>query len=557
MSIKKPPILIISLLLFIGCGSTQGTVQSPTNTPQIVVQAVDTIAPTASPTDTIEATVDPVVEPIEPTENPIPVADESGGDEGNNAIADDIDSAPDSADEVVRPDGWTEESHSKSADPNYDVVFPDDQVNTVTITVSPDVWQAMIDDMTALYGEAGGVGGRGGQAGGRPGGGRPEGGGGPPPGGGQAGGRPEGGPPGGGPGLEGAVDNPVWVSAESIQFDDLTWQNVGIRFKGNSSLRDAWQSGSIKLPFKLDFDRYEDDYPAIDNQRFYGFNQLTLSNNAKDNSFMRQVVASEIMQDAGVYAPHSSFYQVQLDHGEGVIDLGLYAMVEVVDDTVIETQFSDDDGNVYKPEGYGSSFAVGTFSEIDFDKETNQKDADYSDILALYDALHAETRTTDPVAWRSGIEAVLDVDSFLNWLAVNTLIQNWDTYGVAYHNYFLYNNPETDLLTWIAWDLNEALAGNRRAVPSLSQDEVSDQWPLIRYFLDDEIYAARYTDYVEAVSTSVFTPEQMDERYTTLSTMISPYITTEISETAFESAVSELITHTSSRQTAAQAFLAR
>jgi spore coat protein CotH len=61
------------------------------------------------------------------------------------------------------------------------------------------------------------------------------------------------------------------------------------------------------------------------------------------------------------------------------------------------------------------------------------------------------------------------------------------------HNYFLYADPETDQLTWIPWDNNHALFGmGMRGALSLSLDEVTEQWPLIRYLLDDPIYHAQY-----------------------------------------------------------------
>ena len=41
---------------------------------------------------------------------------------------------------------------------------------------------------------------------------------------------------------------------------------------------------SYKLPFKLDFDEFEDTYPEIDDQRFYGFKQLSFSSNCSDPS---------------------------------------------------------------------------------------------------------------------------------------------------------------------------------------------------------------------------------------------------------------------------------
>jgi len=46
-------------------------------------------------------------------------------------------------------------SHSNKADPDYSVVFPDTLVNTLTITISPDNWEKMLNNMTELYGEFG------------------------------------------------------------------------------------------------------------------------------------------------------------------------------------------------------------------------------------------------------------------------------------------------------------------------------------------------------------------------------------------------------------------
>lgn len=77
------------------------------------------------------------------------------------------------------------------------------------------------------------------------------------------------------------IDDPMWVEA-AITVNGITWNHVGIRYKGNSSLRSAVSSGNNKLSFKLDFDEFEDDYPETKNQRFYGFKQLNLNNNFSD-----------------------------------------------------------------------------------------------------------------------------------------------------------------------------------------------------------------------------------------------------------------------------------
>jgi len=46
-------------------------------------------------------------------------------------------------------------AHSSKADPDYEVVFPVDRVNVMTITISPEHWIEMYENMTELDGEFG------------------------------------------------------------------------------------------------------------------------------------------------------------------------------------------------------------------------------------------------------------------------------------------------------------------------------------------------------------------------------------------------------------------
>ena len=531
-------LILLAAFLVVSCNSQDDQTDSPTVAPTALSAAVESTS--AGQTTTVAA------------ESSAPAAETAD------------------TDEVARPEGWDDATHSKSTDPDYATVFPDDEVNRLDITISAEDWAAMMADMTNLYGAQGSstaAAGRGG-GGARPAGGQPAGAapggdlpaGVPPVGDLPAGAAPGGGGQigrgGGGAGLEASTDNPIWV-ASTVEFEGDVWTNVGIRFKGNSSLRDSWSSSSLKMPLKLDFDEFEDEYPEIDNQRFYGFKQLSLSSNYRDNSLMRETVAYDVFEEMGVITPQTAFYEVYVDYGEGPVYFGLYTMVEVVDDTVIQTNFDDDSGNVYKPENRGSSFAAGTFNEADFDKETNADEADYSDILALYDVLASDQRLTDPAAWRTDLEAVFDVDTFLRWLATNTVIQNWDTYGVAYHNYYLYTNPTTGQITWIPWDNNESLksAGGVGNILSLGLEEVGANWPLINYLVADDVYHAQYVDYVEQVAESAFNPDSMEATYQALFDLIRPYAVKEVNATAFDTAVADLINHADSRYAAVQSFL--
>lgn len=361
-------------------------------------------------------------------------------------------------------------------------------------------------------------------------------------------------------------ENPEWVEA-IIEFQGNTWTHVGVRYKGNSSLTSGWNSGQSKLPIKLDFDEFEDEYPEIDDQRFYGFKQLSLANGFSDDSFLRDAATSEILAEAGLPVAETAFYEVVLDYGEGPVSLGLYTVIEVVDDTVVDRVFGSDDGNIYEADGPAATFAASTVAQIEssFEKENNEDDADWSDIEALFDMLHADERTTDPATWRAGLETIFDVDGFLEWLAISAVIEHWDAYGNMSHNYYLYNDPDSGQLTWISWDHNMAMweggnggggrgPGNQEV--SLDKAEIDDNWPLIRFLLDDPVYYERYLDYLAETIEGPFNADEMAELYQQMADLIAPYAAADVGAEAFEAAVQQLIEHAYQRADDVEAFLA-
>ena len=388
---------------------------------------------------------------------------------------------------------WTDESHSKSGEPNYEIVYPVDKVNRIDVVISKKNWEKMIDDMTEKWGPFG-------QGGQKPG--------------------------------NFADENPIWVPCDFF-FEKKQWYKVGIRFKGNSTLGFAWHRG-----------------------KWNGFKQFSMSSNAMDPSLIREKVSADIFRDAGVPAAHTAFYRVYLDHGDGPQFWGIYTCVEEVDDTVIETQFISDNGNLYKPEGRGATFAKGSFSEASFAKKTNEDDSDWNDILAMFDALHSDNRISDPDAWRNELESIFQTDIFLMWLATNTTIQNWDSYGKMSQNYYLYNDPETSKLSWITWDHNETLQhGKAGGALSIGLSEVRDDWPLIRFLMDNETYQKQYKTNLRSVIDGPFNMEKMISIYQKYHDLIRPYIARtnndnsdpEVSPQQLDRGLSELIDHVKSR----------
>ena len=443
---------------------------------------------------------------------------------------DNTDSTGDTDDTSFVATDWTTETHTKDVDPNIDEVFEDNTVKRLDFVITAERWQSMLDDMTATYGAFGASsGGQGGQGG----------------------------------GLAEVDEDPIFVPGE-VFYEGKQWYRVGLRFKGNSSLQSSWRNGVLKLSFKLDFDEFEDTYPQIKNQRFYGIKKLSLKNNYDDKSMLREKVAGDVFRNSGLVGPHTAFYTLYVDYGDGPKYFGLYTLVEEVDGSVLDTQYTSDEGNLYKPDGDAATFASGTYDEGEYEKKNNEDEADFTDVTSLLSIINDSRRTTDAATWRSELETIFDTDVFLKYLAINTVIQNWDTYGRMTHNYFLYNNPDTNKLTWIPWDNNEALqTGKRGGSHALNFSGLNaSEWPLIGYLYQDSVYKAKYDGYVQEVIDGAFNETTIQALYDSYASLIEEYATSEVSgytflrnSSEFQSAVSQLKTHVSSRKTAVNNYL--
>jgi hypothetical protein len=487
--------------------------------------------------------------------------------------------------------------------PNYALAFPQDRVARLDITITQKNWQAMVDDMTTSVGAfgSGGMGGPGGVGASASSGGTGSGGMMPPqelidacnglkagdacsatfmgmsisgkcsdlngsllcnPGGGPGGA----GGAGGGGGFTLNSANPIYVECD-IKTEDRSWHHVGIRFKGNSSLSSSWSQGVWKMPLHLSFDKYEDTYPETKDQRFYGFKGLSLSNGWSDASLMRDKLGTELFVNAGIQAPATAFYRIFIDHGDGPTYFGLYTGIEFVsDNSFLDSAFGDHKGNLYKPEGTGAQWAK--WDSATLGKQNNDTMPDFSDAQALFDALHGDR--TDAAAWRAKLDAHFDTNQFLHWLALNTVAQDWDTYGQMSHNYYLYAVPSNNgKFQWIPWDHTFAFTGAGSgfgSAPSLGLTEIGEQWPLIRSLLDDPEYFKTYKGYVSQVAQMEYEPVSAEKRFKAAHDLIKPYVvgaegeikgyTFQSSPTDFDDALAELIAHVKKRQQDVATYLA-
>lgn len=415
--------------------------------------------------------------------------------------------APDPS--TARPPGWATASHDKSAAADPGIVFPGAAVLRMDISISSCKWQAMLADMAQLVGRSAPLARRTLPAA----------------------------PAVGCVGGAGAADGeffqgtPMWVPV-TVGFNGQVWNRVGLRLKGSSSLVRSWDMGLIKLPFRLDFDKFEDDFPAVRGQRLYGYEKLSLTNNVVDPSFMREKITSDLLRESGVPAARTTWVRVYVDTGSGPQYFGLYTMTEVPGKTLLNDRFGNKDGNLYKPEGNGANWAprnlvsTATF-QATFEKESNAGAADWSDVAAALDAFNAPERTGSAPAWRAALEQRFNVDRFLQWMSANAVLGNGDAYGFIAHNYYLYADAnDAGRLNWIPWDHDRAITCPNLDIAYPASGYPASQWPLFRYLLDDPSYRAAYSQHgANFLASPQFEATSLANRLDAALALITPYVT--------------------------------
>ncbi|MAY80853.1 MAG: hypothetical protein CL930_08720 [Deltaproteobacteria bacterium] len=226
----------------------------------------------------------------------------------------------------------------------------------------------------------------------------------------------------------------TWFSA-AITIDGETFDNVGIRKKGFVGSMDE-----EKPSLKLKFDKFVEDQTFLDSER------LTLNNSIQDESYIRQCLAYDLLTAAGTPAPRCNFAQVFLN-GE---NLGIYVNVESMKKQLIGRHFDDNDGYLY--EGTLSDFREGW--DGTFEQKTNEDEPTHRPINAIATALEAPD---DELVEQ--LEAVLDMDAFLTFWAVETMTAHWDGYAGNTNNYYLYEDPESGLTHFLPWGTDGTFVG--------------------------------------------------------------------------------------------------
>ncbi len=234
-----------------------------------------------------------------------------------------------------------------------------------------------------------------------------------------------------------------WVEA-TVVVDGVTYENAGIRLKGNSSLFSVTPetSGSPEdLPWLIRLDKY------IDGQTHQGYGDIVIRSNSTETA-LNEAIAQEMLELSGLASQQAIATSFTVNGGDTELRLALEHPDEVWDDA----NFGDD-GLLYKADSEGDYSYRGDDPDS-YDDVFNQKsgDDDLEPLIEFLDFIN----NSDDATFAAELDEYLDTDAFATYLAYQDLIGNADDINGRGNNSYLHYDPDSDRMTVVNWDLNLA-----------------------------------------------------------------------------------------------------
>lgn len=239
---------------------------------------------------------------------------------------------------------------------------------------------------------------------------------------------------------------PVHVTIDGTRID-----SVGLRIKGNRLNYLPYQppglpQASKKQSLKLDFNEFRKK------QEYDGLKKINLKN--------RNVVANHLLYklalDYNIPSCRTSLAKVYLDNEY----IGSYLLIEQIDKTYLKQTFNNKKGNLYKASGKGGLLeylgADVSQYQYPYEKKTNEKENDYSDLIGLLN-FFSNSSSTD---FEKDIENHFNIDNFVKALAIEMIVSKRDAFYDAGRNYYLYNNPKRKQFEYIVDDFDYTMSQN-------------------------------------------------------------------------------------------------
>ncbi|MBN1804785.1 MAG: CotH kinase family protein [Sedimentisphaerales bacterium] len=344
----------------------------------------------------------------------------------------------------------------------------------------------------------------------------------------------------------------------ALTVDGVTYEGVGVRFRGMTSYSMIGNSKKKSFNIKIDY--------TGENQRLMGYKTLNLINCFDDPTFMREPLYSNIVRQL-MPSAKANFVKLEIN-GE---NWGIYANIQQINAEFLEDWFTDNSGTCWCALG-----AFADFGQPPADRQTPQPQPDepsprirqmaVNELLLneaglggfgngsaaltwqgseqqAYEAVYEIKSTEQDNPWDSlintcdvlnntpleqlpeEIEAVLNIDRAL-WLCAFEIIFHDDDGYVSKRgsDYYLYYEPQTGQINVIQYDANTCMKWSNAAGWSIFYGETDPQIPLMYRLMAVKQYRQRYLAHVRTILNSFLTEETLFPKIDTYRALIEEQV---------------------------------
>jgi spore coat protein CotH len=305
----------------------------------------------------------------------------------------------------------------------------------------------------------------------------------------------------------------------SLDYNGQTFDDIGLRFKGNSS----YLTGKgLKKPFKLSLNRFNE------NQTLAGLAEINLNNNAMDGTLMREALSYQFFRDVGVPASRTSsalvYVSVEKLHEHKLA--GLYTLVEEIDKPFLKKHFGSAKGLLLKPENaLNLPYQGETFDR--YERMYRPKSKVTPELSKRFVEFIKLIHQADDATFDKQIESYLDVPGFLRFVAANAMLANMDSFLSTGHNFYLYMDPDARKIHFIPWDLNLSFGTFDWVGTTREQTELSLRQPYVKpnrlteRVLSISRFAKAYKEETARIAKTVLTTERFNKQIAELEAVVA------------------------------------
>lgn len=200
-------------------------------------------------------------------------------------------------------------------------------------------------------------------------------------------------------------------------------------------------------PYLVKFDEF------TPGQTYQGLAELAIRLGS-DKSLLGEPTAFTLHKEMGQIAPETAYAIVDIAENEH----SLYVIAEHLDNRYIEKYFPDEDGILYKAGNFVALEYKGEDPSLyteSFEQKTNKGDDDMAQLIAFFKFI---SESSDE-EFEKEIGDWIDIDSMVQMMVLDNLLQNNDSFVGMGSNYYLFYSKTKEIFTLLTWDQNLALGG--------------------------------------------------------------------------------------------------